>query len=131
MGHTSWNKGKKTGPRPDLMGSGNPHYGKPPSHAKRIPYKDVVLRSTFELRFAIALDAKGIEWEYEKHTFELGGTTYTPDFKIKGTNVFYEVKGWYKENSLYKSLTFRKLYPEYTLIIIMLPTIKQWEKLAS
>ena len=56
-------------PRPHTQGSKSHRWGKPPAPARRIQYGDVTFRSTYEHRFAIALDARCIEWEYEKHTF--------------------------------------------------------------
>jgi hypothetical protein len=53
-----------------------------PRHKKRVPYGDHVMRSTYEVRVAQALDRLGVKWEYEPRRFDLGYSTYAPDFYL-------------------------------------------------
>lgn len=56
--------------------------------------KYIPMRSIMELMFADILDSKEIEWEYEPRFFSLGkDLRYVPDFFVKDTNEWYEVKG--------------------------------------
>lgn len=59
-------------------------------------HKGMTLRSGFEKRGAEFLDAKSIDYEYEKHKvkYEEPATcrTYTPDFKLPN-GIFLEYKG--------------------------------------
>lgn len=56
-----------------------------------------VFKSTWELEFAKYLDDEEYVWEYEPESFSYRGTddshrSYTPDFYIKGRDIYYEVK---------------------------------------
>lgn len=69
-------------------------------------YKGVYLRSSIEYAFAYYLDKNNIEWKYEEKIFDLGDTTYKPDFYIYKNNKLteiVEVKGYrYIDESLNK-----------------------------
>lgn len=68
-------------------------------------YKDYRFRSRLEARWAIFFDSLGIEWEYEPEGYVLGEHGwYLPDFKIKGTNIFVEVKGVEPDDKYLKML---------------------------
>jgi len=41
-------------------------------HGKRIKHRNIFMRSTYETRFAIALDKQNIDWIYEPKCFEIG-----------------------------------------------------------
>lgn len=64
-------------------------------------YKGYHFRSRLEARWAVALDAMGIRWEYEKEGYECsyrltmreGVLRYLPDFWLPDHGVFAEVKG--------------------------------------
>ena len=63
-------------------------------------YKGYRFRSRLEARWAVFLDACGVDWEYEPEGYDLGkGMSYLPDFKIHGVvgrdggDLFVEVKG--------------------------------------
>jgi len=45
-------------------------------------YRGYILKSTYELKRAKFLDENNITWKYEEITYNLGDTTYTPDFFI-------------------------------------------------
>lgn len=51
-------------------------------------------RSRLEARWAVFLKALGIEYEYEKEGYELGGgVRYLPDFWLPQADLWLEVKG--------------------------------------
>jgi hypothetical protein len=55
-------------------------------------YRGYRFRSRTEARWAVALDAAGIEWQYEAEGFVLGGVRYLPDFYLPELKTFVEVK---------------------------------------
>lgn len=56
-------------------------------------YKGYLFRSRLEARWAVVLDVLGLSYEYEPEGFEFhDGTRYLPDFFIKDTGWFVEVK---------------------------------------
>jgi hypothetical protein len=71
-------------------------------------YADHLFRSRTEARWAVALTAMGVAWQYEKEGFELqGGVRYLPDFWLPDLHCWFEVKGetptqeeWNKANAL-------------------------------
>ena len=56
-------------------------------------YRGRRFRSRIEARWAVFFDALGIEWEYEKEGYDLGGTRYLPDFWLPGLRFWVEIKG--------------------------------------
>lgn len=71
--------------------------------------KAVNFRSTWEKKFADALDARGISWRYEPETIRCGALgTYTPDFYIDDWECFVEVKGWMTDGAKAKIQWFRE-----------------------
>jgi len=58
-------------------------------------YKGYRFRSRLEARWAVFFDALGIDWEYEKEGYVVGGEPYLPDFYLPGVNggCFIEIKG--------------------------------------
>lgn len=56
-------------------------------------YNGITFRSKTEAKWAVFLDALGIEFEYEKHTIPLSiSKQYLPDFFLPQLNAFLEVK---------------------------------------
>ena len=47
---------------------------------ERLDGKKICFRSSWEAKTAKYLDNQNIEWEYEHKTFDLGSSTYLPDF---------------------------------------------------
>lgn len=73
----------------------------PKHHTKNIHTKyqsrfqgEIMFRSSWELIYAKYLDSIGEPWYYEFKTFDLGDTTYTPDFFLPTKNKYIEVKGY-------------------------------------
>lgn len=113
--------------RRSYKGKNHPNFGKIPIPCKKIKYKGIQMRSTWEVAYAKYLDRKEIKWQYESETFELSkGSTYTPDFYLPETDTYVEIKGrWYKDAKK-KFKLFQKKY--YSINIILL-TRKELRKL--
>lgn len=91
-------------------GKNNPMWGKRAHHSYGDYYKNIYMRSSYEIKFANFLDCSGIKWKYESKTFDLGNTTYTPDFYLPEFNCYIEIKGWWRKTNLDKFQLFLKLY---------------------
>lgn len=92
-------------------------------HGKRTYYDSslqgrVCFRSSYELAYAKYLDKNHILWTYETETFDLGDTTYTPDFFLPTSNLFVEIKGYMHPEAQIKINKFYDLYPEECLQIL-------------
>ncbi len=101
--------------------------GKTPSHLVsrgkssyyNSPLQDKVwLRSSYELKFAQYLDENNISWLYEIQTFDLGNTTYTPDFYLPTCDMFIEIKGYMTDKAQEKINKFLDIYHDITLVIL-------------
>ncbi len=79
-------------------------------HTKKLLYKNIYMRSSWEVAYAKYLDAKGIKWLYESKTFDLGNTTYTPDFYLPEFNLYIEIKGYMRKVALNKIMKFKDNY---------------------
>lgn len=62
-------------------------------HVIETEYKGYKFRSRLEARWAVFLDALGIEWKYEAEGYELGEYRYLPDFWLPRLGLWAEVKG--------------------------------------
>ncbi|MCR4328284.1 MAG: DNA polymerase III subunit alpha [Patescibacteria group bacterium] len=126
---TRWGKKKAAEIKARLSqrfrGAGNPMFGKPAPHRKGGVRGDLghYVRSNWEADFARILKLYGIAYEYEPRSFTLQNSRgevmhYTPDFYVKATNTFYEIKGWLHDIDQKKMDLFRQQYPEYNFILI-------------
>ena len=88
------------------------------SHGKWGKYKGIHMRSSWEIAYAKHLDKNNIKWEYESKTFNLGNTTYTPDFYLPEKDLYIEVKGYWRPDARKKYLKFKRKYPNIHLLII-------------
>jgi hypothetical protein len=77
-------------PHPSIAGKNHPCFGKT-MKPHFIQYKNKWFRSNWEVTLAKELDSKSIKWQYESKTFNLGNTTYTPDFYLVKTKEYIEV----------------------------------------
>lgn len=50
-------------------------------------------RSRTEARWAVFFNALGLEYEYEREGYDLGGAWYLPDFYLPAFPMWVEVKG--------------------------------------
>jgi hypothetical protein len=90
-------------------------------------YGGVNMRSTWEVKFAQWLDQNGLSWDYEPNFFRvLSGKRYAPDFYVPDHGAFYEIKGWMDERSTQKITAFRQEYPEYPLVVLGRPELKNY-----
>ena len=120
------NRGKKISEehRLKISGRNSERWGKPPHHGKRIEYAGIVFRSSYEVRFAQALEKQGIPWLYEPTVFDLGTCTYRPDFYLPTMDAYWEVKGWLGPDSQRKTRLFREIHPEIPLIVATKPILE-------
>ncbi len=110
------------------MGKDNFMFSKPDivrNNSNRELYKDTYFRSGWEVKYAKWLDSKNIKWEYEKDTFKLKDTTYTPDFYLPEQNIYVEIKGFMHAEAYFKIEEFILNNPN---INYMLMTRKDLEK---
>jgi len=129
--------GKKMSPwfkeelRRRFSGPENPSFGKTPVHAgprgRWIEYRGINFRSSYEVRFAKALDARGWPWEYEPERFNLGPCTYLPDFFVPKLAAYVEVKGWMDPQSKRRINLFREVHPKLPLIVATDQIIRMFE----
>jgi hypothetical protein len=98
-------------------GKNNPMYGRV-THTKPIKYKDIFFHSSWEVKYAEYLDQHKNNWFYEYKTFNMGHTTYTPDFYLPETNEYIEIKGYWRRDALNKFFAFKLLYPEIKIKVL-------------
>jgi len=84
---------------------------------KRDYYKNILMRSSYEIIYAKYLDKNEIKWKYEPKTFDLGKTTYTPDFYLPESDTYVEVKGYWLEDAKKKFKKFKDMYKEKIIVI--------------
>ena len=101
-----------------IRGKRHHAYGKSPHHKKRVYYKNICMRSTWEANIAKWLDKQGWEWKYEPKRFELKDRTYLPDFYLPMRNIYWETKGWFKNSDQETTRQFRELYPNENLLVL-------------
>jgi hypothetical protein len=72
-------------------------------------YRGYRFRSRLEARWAVFLDAAAIEWDYEIEGFNLDGTYYLPDFWLRRSQAFLEIKpeapSWFEGAKVHPVLT--------------------------
>jgi hypothetical protein len=66
----------------------------PTIHPKQTRYSGWHFRSRLEARWAVFMDAMGVEWEYESEGYDLGGSSYLPDFWIPAEDPWARSQGW-------------------------------------
>ena len=86
-------------------------FGKIAKHGIWGEYNGIKMRSSYELNFAKWCNLSYIKWEYEPNTFDLGDTTYTPDFYLAEFDLWIEIKGYWRDDAKKKYNKFLKLYP--------------------
>ena len=93
------------------------------------------LRSTYETRTAIKLDQLGVQWFYEPKIFNIcingNNTTYRPDFYLPEYDIWWEVKGWFRDQAKTKIKNFNLQYPNELLYILFDEDIKKLELLPN
>jgi len=82
-------------------------------------FKQIKMRSSYEVMFAEYLNRLNIPFEYEKYTFKLSNNTrYTPDFYVPSTDIFYELKGYMSPCAAKKIELLREAGKQVTVIYI-------------
>ena len=82
------------------------------THGKGNFYNKIYMRSSYEIAFAFFLDCSEVKYQYEPKFFDLGNTTYTPDFYLPEFDCYIEIKGYWRDDAKKKFKLFKKLYPE-------------------
>jgi hypothetical protein len=95
-------------------------------HGKHLIYKRFYFKSSWEETYAKYLDKNNLRWTYEPKTFDLGNTTYTPDFYVPIYAAYIEIKGFWRDDAKKKFKLFRKLYPDIRIRVL---TKKSLQKL--
>lgn len=96
----------------------NIKYRKQLMFPKRVTYYRIgkyLMRSSWEVLFSKFLTLSNIKWEYEPKTFNLGYTTYTPDFYLPEFDCYIEIKGWFRPKSQEKFIDLQKQYPDIVI----------------
>lgn len=77
-----------------------------------------LMRSSWELAFAIKLDEMGLEWIYEPKTFKLKhGLRYTPDFYVPSKKTWYEIKAIVRDRHFFEKVSLFRSLPERLVIL--------------
>lgn len=76
----------------------------------------IVMRSPWEVDFAEEMDRHGVRWDYEPERFDLGWSTYMPDFHLPDRKLYVEVKGYLREKAALKMVDFQLLGHELVLV---------------
>jgi DNA-directed RNA polymerase subunit RPC12/RpoP len=76
------------------------------SYQKVIEYNGIKYRSSWEVALAKYFDKKGIAFQYEPKSFETPYGFYTPDFYVPAENVYYEVKGYFRDGAARNKFEF-------------------------
>ena len=101
-------------------GDKNPRFGISPPHAKQGYRKDIrmFVRSSWEANMCRLFNYLNINFEYEKHRFNLGDHTYLPDFYLPEQELFIEVKGRQIFTNTDKFYEFEEKYPDKNTCLI-------------
>jgi hypothetical protein len=143
-GVPAWNKGLNKDTHPSLMSASKkltgrmPDYNKYKSWYPDDKHKEIEMRSSWEVKFALWLDEGGIKWEYEPRWFNVGsgkwrGTSYTPDFWLVEQNEYVELKGRFTKENKRKMNKFFEIYPDVKLFMFFgkhLAKVLQFKKAA-
>jgi len=105
-------------------GRNHPMFGKI-THGKWSKYKGTWMRSSWEVLFAQFLDLSGIKYQYEPKTFDLGNTTYTPDFYLPEFNLYIEIKGFWRDDAKRKFKMFKQIYSKIKIKVLMQKNLKE------
>ena len=134
-------EGTKEKMRQKAIGRSAPHRAGRGKQGYRDDLGNIWFRSTWEANVARTLNILGVPYKYESKRFDLGDTTYCPDFLCfpgAENEYFIEVKGYKDRKWIEKESKFRELYPNIKLSIIgskeydglkkeFLCLIKEWE----
>jgi len=79
-------------------------------------------RSNFEAQFYAKLPPQSCEYEPDKFEYIVPATKhkYTPDFHVKGTNIYFETKGIFSAADRKKMLLIKQQYPDARFILVFM-----------
>lgn len=97
-----------------------------PKSLKKIKYKGIWMRSSWEVAYAKYLTKNKTKWEYESKTFDLGKYRYIPDFYLLDSDTYVEIKGRWFPGMKNKFRLFQKKYCSINIILL---TGKELKKL--
>jgi len=113
-------------------------YGKVGNHGKGEFYirkngEKIWMRSSWEIKIAKYLDSKDYNWSYEPTAFPIKYVfnnivkegTFRPDFLIQNLNEYWEIKGWWRDDSKEKYEAFVEQYKDLKIILLMKNNIKE------
>lgn len=85
-----------------------------------VRYANVIMRSSWEAKFAHLCDQEHILWEFEPRTFQFdNGQRYTPDFYLPEYNIFVEIKPTlFYERAVEKLTKLRESHPNIKLLVV-------------
>lgn len=123
MGREVWNKGLTKFTNASVMSTSLKQVGRIPDYNKYRAHYDgpkgrYLMRSRWEVAYAEWLDRQGIDWQYEPRWFNLGGTSYTPDFYLPTEDRYVEIKGRMTEENAKKLKLFAERYPQISLTVL-------------
>lgn len=93
------------------------------------PSQGIVKMCRWDRKKAQYYDSNNIQYVYEPKAFEIVlndgcETTYTPDFYLPNTDEYIEVKGYFRGDAKLKFETFKELYPEIKIKLLMEQDLK-------
>jgi predicted nuclease of restriction endonuclease-like RecB superfamily len=92
---------------------------------KKIKYKNIWMRSSWEVAYATYLDKNNIKWLYESQVFKVKEKLYIPDFYLPKTNTYIEIKGFWRNNAKVKFDMFKKLNPKIKIKVLYKKDLQQ------
>lgn len=80
-------------------------------------------RSGLERKFADLLNVRGLSFDYEKRSFQIGlqtgkNATYTPDFYLPALDWYIEVKGYWRDDARSRCEAFLEQYPQLSFSVV-------------
>ena len=78
-------------------------------------FKEIRMDSTWEVKVAEYLTENELGFEYGEKVFDLGDSTYRPDFFIPSENKYIEVKGYWRQPNLEKFFKFKLLFRDINI----------------
>lgn len=99
------------------------------SYKHDVPYttlsgETLIMRSTWELKYAQYLDSRGIKWQYEPEFILNNGKIYLPDFLLEDGSVV-EIKGYFRLDAKVKWDMFCVEYPDLKKVLLQKSELKK------
>lgn len=93
------------------------------NYCGKFEYKNIKMRSSWEVKYATWLDKQNIKWQYEPIFILTNNMTYVPDFKLEDGTIV-EIKGYFRDDAKMKWDMFCKDYPEIKKELLMKTELK-------